>query len=207
MVTNHVHISRGISKLGVAIPSVNLPPVITCRKDAPCREKCYARKGRFAFSHNKDLARQNLRIWEEDPEFFEREIVIAAYCSRFFRWHSSGDIPDRGYLQMMVNVANKCPGTEFLCFTKKYEMINEYMTERGKFPDNLRIVMSAWGKFMPSNPNNLPVAYVRFKKCEWEQTEIPDDAIKCSGYCGTCAMGGASCWELKNGQTVCFNEH
>ncbi|MBQ8619108.1 MAG: hypothetical protein IJ418_16550 [Clostridia bacterium] len=204
MITDHVHISKGVTKLGAAIPSVSLPPVLSCRQDAPCYSKCYARKGRFAFSHNKSLLQRNLDIWNEDRDSFERDVTIAAFHSRFFRWHSAGDIPDEAYLDMMVRVAKQLTNTKFLCFTKKYEMVNDYLKNHKMFPANLSIVLSAWGSFVPDNPFNLPIAYVRFKH---EQTEIPPSAFQCSNYCGDCVMSGCSCWDLKSGQSVCFNEH
>jgi len=211
LMSEHVHISRGVTKLGDAIPSVSVPPVVTCRPDAPCFKECYARKGRFRFQHNKDLLQQNLDIWQDDPDGFERDVTIAAYTSRFFRYHSAGDIPDAKYLDMMVRVANSCPHTSFLCFTKKFELVNDYIAahktpDGTDLPSNLNMVFSAWGDFMPENPYNLPVAYIRFKNAE---THIPENARQCSGYCGACVQTGNSCWDLKRGcgDCVVFNQH
>jgi len=205
-VLQHVHISKGVTKLGQSIPSVSLPAVVTCRPDAPCAlsRKCYAMKGRFSFSHNKELLARNLDIWRSDPEGFRRDVTIAAFFSQFFRWHSSGDIPDAAYLAMMVDVATRLPCTRFLCFTKKFELVNEYLDQHAAFPNNLKIVLSAWGDFKPPNPHNLPVAYVRFKHGE---TQIPENALACSNYCGDCVASGCSCWDLEPGQAVVFNEH
>lgn len=205
MVKDHVHISRGVTKLGVDIPSISLPPVCTCRPDAPCVAKCYARKGRWCFSHNKSLLQKNPDIWNEDPVMFQKDILIAAFHARFFRWHSSGDIPDAKYLEMMVAVAEQLPDTKFLCFTKKYELVNNYLSIHNSFPENLRMVFSAWGSFLPENPFSLPMAYVRFKN--GDQGSIPANALQCRKYCGDCVMSGCSCWNLKNGESVCFNEH
>ena len=204
MLFQHVHISYSISKLGANIPSVNLPPVRTCRADAPCAGKCYARKGRFSWTKNKALLERNLEIWEKDPEQFERDVMIAAFPSRFFRWHSAGDIPDMDYLKMMVRVAEAVSGTAFLVFTKKFELVNAYIAEYGMPPKNLKIVFSAWGCFLPVNPYNLPVAYIRFKKCE---CAIPENAHHCPKYCGECVMSGMSCWDLNCGESVYFDEH
>ena len=177
--------SNSISKLGAAIPSVNLPPGTTCDPSAGCYLKCYARKGRFAFPHVKELLQRNFDIWKEDPEGFERDVKIAAYTSRFFRFHSSGDIPDPAYLAMMVRVARHCPNTSFLCFTKKFDIVNRFLDENWQtFPDNLHIVFSAWGDRFPNNPYNLPIAYIKFKK---EASYIPESAAPCSGYCGEVA--------------------
>jgi len=206
LVAQHVHVSRSISKLGVNIPSVNLPPVITCDQSVGCARKCYARKGRFSFGHVKDLLQQNLEIWQHDSEGYERDVTIAAFTSRFFRFHSSGDIPDSGYFKMMTRVAMACPQTSFLCFTKKCAIVNQYISEFGlvAIPSNLHIVFSAWGSWLPDNPHNLPVAYIRFKNGE---TSIPEGAFPCNGYCGECVQTGHSCWDLKSGQSVVFNEH
>lgn len=182
---------------------MSVPPVVTCRHGAPCCSKCYARKGRFSFRHNKELLRRNLDIWRTDPEGFERDLVCAAYTSRFFRFHSAGDIPDAAYLEMMVRVAEACKYTSFLCFTKKYELVNAYLREH-RLPPNLKIVFSAWKDFQPENPFDLPVAYIKFKH---EETSIPDDAMHCSGYCGACVQTGRSCWDLQPGQSVYFDEH
>lgn len=203
MVTEHVHISH-VSKLGSDIPCVNLPAGTTCRYDAPCRSLCYGRKGRFTFPHNKSLYERNLMIWNDDHDQYERDVTIAAFHSRYFRWHSSGDIPNRSYLDMMVRVAESLKSTQFLCFTKRYEWVNSLLCERD-LPENLRIVLSAWGDWIPHNPYNLPVAYIRFKG---EETHgIPSDVLECRKYCGDCVITGCSCWDLKNGQSVVFNEH
>jgi hypothetical protein len=61
-----LHVSRSVAKLGVSIPSINLPPIITCRKNAPCSKKCYAAPGRFSFPHNKELL-----LGKTDPEQFK----------------------------------------------------------------------------------------------------------------------------------------
>lgn len=204
----HVHISRSISKLtsgNVSIPSVNLLPIDTCRWDAPCFKGCYACKGRFSFNKNKLLLAGNTELWENSPGLFEREIEIAAFHSRFFRWHSAGDIPDAAYLRMMIRVAEKLPNTQFLCFTKKDYIVNLYLDKGNPLPKNLTIVLSAWGEWQPENPHNLPVAYIRFKKKD--SGFIPETARQCPKHCGDCTMTGCSCWDLKPGESVVFDEH
>lgn len=200
----NVHISTTVSKLGANIPSVNLPPVITCRKDAPCYKKCYARKGRFSFQKNRALLEKNFRIWNAAPDQFEHEVKKAAATAKFFRWHSSGDIPDEKYLEMMVRIARETPDTKFLCFTKKFELVNEWLNKWGNFPANLNVVYSAWMTFIPDNPFKLPMAYINLKH---ESCNIPEDAHVCPKYCGDCVMTGCSCWDLRRGESVKFDEH
>ena len=197
-----LHISF-VSKLGKAIPTINLPAGVTCRPDAPCLDKCYARKGNFRFRTVKKVLAENLRYWQEDPAGFESDIRTYARMYRYIRWHSSGDIPDMEYLKMMCRVAAYNPHTEFLCFTKKFEMINKYL-DNNILPTNLHIVLSAWGNFIPENNHSLPLAMVKFRN---EESDIPDTAIACPGFCETCCREGGSCWELTSGQAVYFDEH
>lgn len=205
MIYQHVHISRSNQKLGAGIPSVNLPPCTSCRQNAPCYDKCYARKGHFVFKNVRNAMAENFAIWKNEPDRYESDLKIAAWPSRFFRFHSAGDIPDAAYLRMMVRIANELPQTHFLAFTKQYELVNAYISAYGPFPTNLSIVLSAWGdSFMPENPHNLPVAYVQLKN---KSCTIPDDAMQCSGYCGNCVHGRKNCWTLKSGESVVFKEH
>ena len=50
IMSHFVHVSTTVSKLGPTIPTVNLPALVTCRPDAPCRtEGCYALQGNFRY--------------------------------------------------------------------------------------------------------------------------------------------------------------
>lgn len=110
---------------------------------------------------------------------------------------------DYNYLLGMIKVANKCKQVKFLCFTKKFDIVNDYVNHGGKIPNNLKIVFSAWHKaFKVDNPFNFPVAYVFFKKEELNP-DIPEMAIPCGGHCPECL----ACWSLKKGQSVFFNQH
>lgn len=205
MVLEHVHISH-VSKTGDLIPSVGFPPGKTCRPDAPCIPKCYARKGRFAFRRNKELLERNLRIWNQDHDFFQHEVMIAAFQSRFFRWFPSGDIPDPNFLRMMIDTYEKVPGTRFLAFTKKDDIVNDYLDHNPMWDeDHFVLALSAWGDdFHINNPHNLPVAYIRFKN---KPCTIPPSARQCPKFCGDCVFSKASCWDLKRGESVVFDEH
>lgn len=204
MTEEHVHISHQISKLGANIPSVSLPAGPSCRPDAPCFKKCYARHGRFFFDNVKSPLERNFKIWKEDPQKFEREIDMAVYFCHWFRWFSSGDIPDPEFFEMMVRVATRNPDVKFLCFTKRYEFINNYIDSGRKIPDNLNVILSAWGDWIPENPYHLPMSYVILKD---EPCDIPQNAHRCSGFCGDCVLGGVNCWTLQYGESVAFKQH
>ena len=201
-----VKISTTNSKLGL-IPSVNLPPIITCRKNCPCADVCYALKGRYRFQNVKERHLHNYDAYLENPdEYFsaiKKCINNGLISYSYFRWHAAGDIVDERYFDGMVSVAKELPLTSFLAFTKKFELVNNYIKTKGTIPSNLRIVFSAWGdSFQIENPYNLPVAYVRFKD-EKLNTGIPCTASECSGDCTTCLQ----CWNIKDGESVVFNKH
>lgn len=201
-----VKISTTNTKLSGQIPSVNLPPIQTCRKNAPCAHLCYARKGNFTFPNVKESHIQNLACFINDSKKYFDDIIkylngLVSY--RYFRYHSSGDIVNEEYFEGMIRVAKKCKTVKFLCFTKKFELINNYLANGGKIPNNLHIVFSAWDKdFKVDNPYNLPMTYVDFKDKD-KNPEIPELAIPCIGKCYECQ----SCWSLKKGQSVVFHQH
>lgn len=200
-----VKISTTNSKLGL-IPSVNLPPIVTCRDNCPCAKDCYAMKGRFRFKNVRDNLANNLQCYLENPNKYFAEIKHAInngmVSYSYFRWHASGDFVDRQYFKQVVETANELPLTSFLAFTKKFELVNEYIKNENEIPPNLHIVYSAWGDdFKIHNPYHFPVAYVRFGNKE--NNSIPETAAECSGDCTNCLQ----CWKIKAGESVVFNKH
>lgn len=210
-------ISLTNSKLGGQIPSINLPPIITCRKNAPCAHLCYARKGNFCYANVKKSHLDNLKHYQTNPQNFFGSII--AYLNgltvyRFFRWHSSGDIVDMQYLEGIVRVAKECPQTKFLVFTKKFELVNTYVSHRAVdfehfkknfLPDNLKIVFSMWDKEFNEtvdNPYHFPTTWVRFKDGSIDKA-IPETALPCIGKCYECV----ACWDLRAGQSTVFKQH
>lgn len=197
-----VSISVGNSKMG-AIPSVSLPAVITCRV-CSCQEICYARKiERLRPSVRKAYA-NNLEILYQSPETYWREVEASIMMSHFFRFHVSGDIPNKDYFIHMVAVAARQRHCEILCFTKKYEIVNWYIQNNGDLPSNLHIVFSGWTGLKMQNPHGLPEAHVLYKD---GTTTARDDAKLCGGNCTDCAKTDDGCWTLKNGEQVLFEQH
>jgi len=201
-----VNISTTNTKLGI-IPSISLPPIITCRKDAPCTKDCYGTKGNYRFSNVQKSMQNNLIIYKtNEKEYFEqiRKYLDQSIISyKYFRWHTVGDIPDIDYLLQMIKLARKLPKTKFLAFTKQYEIVNKAIDLYGNLPKNLIIIFSAWGKKIEFiNKYNLPIAHVRFKNKE-ENVDIPQNAKECTGNCTECL----ECWNIKNQQSVVFDKH
>lgn len=197
-----VKISPGNSKLG-SIPSVSLPSVITCRT-CECQTKCYAKKLERLRPNVANAYRHNLEVLKTDPETYWREVEAAIMLSRYFRFHVSGDIPDAKYFKRMVDVAGRNQHCEILCFTKKYEIVNDYLYTGGKLPNNLHIIFSAWVGLQMSNPFSLPEAHVRYRD---GSTTASETAKECGGNCTECAKTEEGCWTLDFGEQVVFNEH
>ena len=188
-----------------AIPSVSLPPVITCPKNAPCAKKCYALKLCRLYPTVKKAYENNLEILKADPNEYWTQVEQAVKMARYFRFHVSGDIPSADYFKRMIELADQNPHCQILAFTKQYDIVNYCMSKCliiPILPPNLHIIFSEWGNAPIPNPHNLPTAAVIFKGSE------PLDNWKiCGGNCAECACRGVGCWELKKGETIAFYEH
>jgi hypothetical protein len=195
-----VSISAGNTKMG-HVPSVSLPPIVTCAAGCTCAKKCYAVKLCRIRASVRNAYQRNLDILTSDPAAYWLQVESAVATSRYFRFHVSGDIVDMTYLRHMNWIASKYPHCEILCFTKKYDLVNEFYSTHGK-PENLHLIMSEWPGMEMKNPMRFPVAHVIFKGQE------PDANWKiCGGNCTECACRGVGCWQLKAGEHIAFYEH
>lgn len=199
---SEVSISSANKKMG-KISSVSLPSVVTCRKCA-CQQKCYARKLERLRPAVAAAYKRNLDVLQSDPDTYWREVEAAIMLSRFFRFHVWGDIPDITYLIRMVDVAQRNQHCQILCFTKKYELVNDYLSGGAVLPSNLHMILSAWTGLEMQNPFLLPEAHVRYRD---GSTTARDDAKLCGGNCTECACTDDGCWTLQRGEQVIFNEH
>lgn len=197
------------TKLGGCIGQINMPALTSCREDAPCAKGCYATSGNFAFDKVKASHYAKYIMATKHPaDFFKTlDIELSLSSVKYIRWHSSGDIPTYDYFVGMCRLARKHKDVKFLCFTKKYEIVNAHLSEGHKIPKNLTVVLSSWGWWMPQNPHNLPTAYVHFG-LDTVDKNIPENANICGGNCGECIYGErANCWNMKKGEAVKFHIH
>lgn len=202
---NVVTMATGNKKLGSQICGLSMPPKTTCRMDAPCKKGCYACKGHQQCPSVLGTYLKNLRIYNENPTvFFEQIENYLKYSGyRYMRWFDSGDIPDVDFFIGMIKLAKHLPDVKFMAFTKKYELVNDFIKQGGVIPTNLTIVFSAWDKnWTVNNPYNFPVAYVDFKNSELNP-DFPVDTKDCDGHCSTCYK----CWHLQEGESVVFHQH
>jgi hypothetical protein len=174
----HVSISPGNRKMG-NIPSVSLPPIITCPDNAPCAKLCYARKMFEGYSRHAvgKTWTNNLLVYKDDPIQYFDEIkwFLQKNPPRYFRYHVGGDIPDDKYFTGMVDLAEEFPHTFFLAFTRR-----EYRSPI----NNLILKQSIWLNEQP--------------KCSFGNTMViqkeqpaPNGYRLCPGKCDECHL----CWD------------
>lgn len=215
----NIKISPGNAKLG-SIPSISLPAGVTCRDDCECRNKCYAKRLERIRKSVREAYQHNYQVLKCAPNTYWREVEASIMMSRFFRFHVSGDIPDEKYLDMMVHISKRNPHCEILCFTKKYDIVNDCITRRlaandiwgdtqhdgytDVIPPNLHLIMSGWKDLKMDNPYSLPEAHVRYRD---GSTTASGSAVECGGNCTECALTEGGCWTLGEGQQVVFDEH
>lgn len=198
-----VKFSGGNSKMG-AVPSVSTLPFITCPSvcSHSCGEKCYAAKlANMRPNVLKNYA-INTALAIHRPDLYWTHINDFVKGCRFFRFHVSGDILNLRYLCEMVQVAKENPNCEFLCFTKRYNTVNNYINGNGELPANLHILFSGWIGLKPVNPFNLPETNVF--TCE---NDFNDDWKVCGGNCFNCACRGVGCWQATKGDVIAFKMH
>lgn len=200
----HVSFSKGNAKLG-SIPSVSLLPIIDCGNCGKCKSSCYDLRNDFIYKQTLHARCVNSAILHHRPDYYFA--AIDAYLElnfpRAFRWHIGGDIKDEEYLYNMCQIAKKYTNIKFLCFTKMFNLVNEFISKHGSLPENLKLIFSGWlGLDMP-NPHNLPTAHPIFS----HGTSAPDGTKLCTGNCATCLKDNKLCWNLKKGEAVGFIAH
>ena len=197
---DNVSINNGNEKTGKACLTLSMPAIISCAEGVPCAHLCYTQRGRMKFPKVCGAYYRNYRIWQESHEKFEKQLDAALTYNALplLRIHDSGDFVDREYLEMLCRVMEKHPEIKAMAFTKKYELVNDFIREGGKIPDNLCIRFSAWDKsWEVPNPFDLPMSYVDFKDSS-KNPDIPKNAFLCRG-----GKDGVTCSNCR----ACFNKN
>lgn len=201
--TPAVKLSFGNTKMG-AVASVSTLPFLTCpaRCATTCGAACYAAKLANlrpsvlrAYAWNTAMA---LLI----PREYHAQISRFIAGVRFFRYHVSGDIMSDEYFGEMVKAARENSKSEILAFTKRFEIVNEWMEKNGELPANLHILFSGWDNMEPENPHGLPETTVYKDSCE-----IAENWTLCGGNCFECAISCGGCWGARSGEMVAFKLH
>lgn len=205
MTPRKIHISTGNNKMG-AIPSFSLPCGVSCSLEArtSCYIDCYYRKHcEDRFPEVRRNSRENFFSFLSWPEWVEQELnkyFSAMTAPRFFRIHVGGDFFSPCYLQMWLRIAEKHPKTNFLAFTKQFDVLTQVLRDGHQVPENFSMVLSAWpGMKLPLFlTSKFPIAWMQ----DGTEDRIPADAIECNDNCAQCGK----CWAM-DGKDVVFNKH
>ena len=162
--TMEISVSKGNTKLGKGIYTFNLMPgekpistkdkgeltnvVGTCGGCcSECEGKCYAINDTRRY-HNTcipSLAKNTLIMRNDmDGMFHQLKEHINKHKVKVLRYHSSGEIESYDYLLHMVKLAVEMPDVKFYFYTKRFEFIDEYITNYEKSPENLICNISEW---------------------------------------------------------------
>lgn len=190
-----VSVSMGNSKIG-KIPNISLPPLVTCRSDAPCRSDCYALKSHRLYRSVEAVWKANLLAYLANPFLFFEDVAWQIYRRKapYFRWMVGGDIPDEAFFLGILKVCRETPGTSHLLFTKRYDLD----LNLSDIPANLNLLFSLW----PGLPQ--PEKILPFRKAHYlakNAAVVPSGVRLCSHYCPTCLY----CWQNKG--DVAFRHH
>lgn len=198
----HIKLSYGNRKTGSLVPSISLIPIADCGANCKvCAKGCYAIRNVACYAASRKMMAQNSAIAHGDLPRYFRELDAAVKFVRFFRIHVAGDIISPEYLAGMVDVAQKNTHCKFLCFTKQFRIVNDYLDSHSEgFPENLKIIFSEWRGLNVPNPHNLPTSRPLWKG---ETAE----GVMCPGSCSECAAFDTGCWSLKMGERVLFEAH
>lgn len=207
----HVTIPASNIKMG-SVPSISTLPGCphVCGGTCPavcentCQLDCYARKIANLRPSVLNSYAKNTAILLKDPDTYWNDIhcYLLAYRPRYFRYHVSGDIFGLNYFRKMIALATVNPDTQFLAFTKAFNVVNAWIKENGQLPGNLHVLFSGWYEMQPANPYNLPETAVYNPG-----DAIPENWLLCGGNCFECGCRGVGCWQVKNGQTIAFKKH
>lgn len=166
-----------------------------------CANDCYAiRDGKLhhnvcipAWGKNTLIARNNI-----ESMFDQLKNGLIKNKAKVLRWHSAGEIIDYNYLLHMVRLAVELPNIQFYCYTKRFDLIDQYLKEHKKFPKNLVVNISVWhgndegydfgklNKFVYDDGSDHNVAKMRH--CPAVDKNGHSTGVTC-GKCGWCFKG------------------
>jgi len=123
-----------------------MPRLITCLVQSEICKSCYAKSGPISYKNSKNLYMNNYEtIQKRGLDFFEQwlEMAIVNAETKYFRFHSVGDIFAYDYLQSILNVCQSLHYVNFWLPTHNYKLLRQAIRQNVKFPSNLSINISS----------------------------------------------------------------
>jgi hypothetical protein len=184
---------------GFSIPAskCNVGSKLRAMSGSTCSD-CYACKGLYDTPCTIEAMERRYTVLmlalstEKSAEAYARLFSKALGRSEYFRWHDSGDLQSIWHLVLIVRIAELRPDVEFWLPTREYKIVREYLRERGSFPTNLTVRVSAamrddYAPQIVQLDDTLPTSGVHDNYSALG-TECP--AYQNDGACGDCRM----CW-------------
>ena len=129
--SQEINITNKNSKTGVCCNNLAFP-TCTCREDAPCKAsgECYCLKGTQTISNVIAAYLRNLMIYNNDHNDFWEQIKFKIKHNPLplFRFFDCGDILDYEFFEGMIKIAKEFPKIKFMSFTKKYDIVNTWIS-------------------------------------------------------------------------------
>lgn len=192
---NKISISKGNMKIGET-PNISSTPGLTCRNNKYCMKRCYAMKAYRLYPNVRKAWNNNTRVLRGKDTSWINQVID--FCTReqpdFFRFHVAGDVETQRQLNNYFKIANSCPNTKFILFTKNFKL--NYKEQ----PKNMKTIFSVWAGMENQVIPNGPVAYTGETKHVRNHSRV----FECGGNCKTC---GHLCWNIRNSEAVHFKIH
>ena len=229
-----IHVSTGNHKLG-KIHNINLLPgdepitlkdgtlLTTVRGTCDgvcdgCKNYCYAMRD-TKLHHNVIIysSGENTRLCRENPDEYFRQIedYLKHHRVKIFRFHSSGEIPNIDYFIRMNKIAVKFPEIHFYCYTKRFQILENFKQIYGPVAKNMVVNCSEWNGntagydleglnfFVWDDGNDPEIA--KLPHCRAVSApEHPGGKGHSTGVnCVDCGL----CWKKNNGHRIAVYNH
>lgn len=220
-VDGKIHVTKqGNSKTGKDVGSYNFPVEQSCNHKCNCYKSkaCYACGGFYQMPSNMNNYAENLAFFlHTDSKTF-----CDVFCENLkkngnkkFRYFTIGDILNRRFFECMIENARRCPDVKFWSYTKKYNIVNQWVRENGieNFPKNLKIIFSHWlnddGTYFPmDNPYNFPTSeFIPLGREELVKNVTHVCPCSDPNVKATCDTCDRPCYELNFGESMALLEH
>ena len=185
------------------VMNVSMAAVLSCLNCSECKGFCYDIKAAIRFPKNVLRNRvKNFVLAKHARDIYKAAIIEACRRRRknkFFRWHVAGEILDRDYLEMMIEIARMFPDFKFWTYTKVYGIINSYVKNHGgsraaAIPENLVIMFSEWDGMKMPNPYDFPFFTVKLEAGNKNHpAEFFNTLYRCPGNCDICKELNRGC--------------
>ena len=143
---------------------------------------CYALKGRYVFESVQKAQERRFKALKHPRWADAMVFLINRYKCRWFRWHDSGDLQGFWHLELLCEVARRCPDTNFWLPTRERAIVRYF---KGTIPSNLLVRMSGT---MIDGP--APKDFPHTSRVVTSTADVTCPAYSQGGKCGDCR----ACW-------------